>query len=74
MVFYITMTYKKTSTTFAIAVIAALMVSASVVVALTIITEGVGISHAGAALKRVHLCHNNPQQSPPCNGKVRAKP
>jgi hypothetical protein len=51
-----------------------LMVSASVVVALTIVTQGVGISHVDAALKRVHFCHNNPQQSPPCNGKVRAKP
>jgi hypothetical protein len=40
------MTYKKTSTTLAIAVIAALIVSASVVIALTMITEGVGISHA----------------------------
>jgi hypothetical protein len=72
-VFYIAMTYKKTSTTLAIAVIATLMVSASVVVALTIVTQGVGISHVDAALKRVHFCHNNPQQSPPCNGKVRAK-
>lgn len=68
------MTYKKTSTSLAIAVIATLMVSASVVVALTIITQGVGISHVDAALKRVHICHNNPQQSPPCNEKVRAKP
>ena len=74
MVFYITMTYKKTSTTLAIAVIAALMVSASVVVALTIITEGVGISHVDAKPQRVHICHNNPDQSPPCKPPLRAKP
>ena len=51
------MSYKKTSTILAIAVIAAVMVSASVVVALTLITEGVGISHAGAKVPvRVHVC------------------
>jgi hypothetical protein len=67
------MTYKKTSTTLAIAVIAALMVSASVVIALTMITEGVGISHAGAKAVRLHVCHNNPLQQPPCNvPKLRA--
>jgi hypothetical protein len=44
------------------------MVSA-LVVALTIITEGVGISHVGATLKRVHTCHNT-GLSTPCNGKV----
>jgi hypothetical protein len=73
-VFYITMTYKKTSTTLAIAVIAALMVSASVVVALTIITEGVGISHAGAKPQRAHICHNTGLPGPPCKPPLRAKP
>ena len=61
------MSYKKTSKTLAIAVIAALIVSASVVIALTMTTEGVGISQAGAKVLRVHVCHNNPLQQPPCN-------
>lgn len=61
------MTYKKTTSTLAIAVIGALMVSASVVIALAMITEGVGPSHAGAKLLRLHFCGKNPQQQPPCN-------
>lgn len=70
------MSYKKTSTTLAIAVITALMISASVVIALTMITEGVGISAANAQVKRAHIC---PPQSPkagsaiPCGPPLRAR-
>lgn len=68
------MSYKKTSTTLAIAVIAAVMVSASVVIALTMITEGVGISHAGAAVRAVHTCHfYNPVNTPPCKPTLARK-
>jgi hypothetical protein len=59
------MTYKKTLTSLAIVVIAALMASASVVVALTIITEGAGISHA-TALKAAKECPNLPHPPPKC--------
>jgi hypothetical protein len=59
------MTYKKTSTTLAIAVIATLMVSASVVVALTIVTHGVGISHVDAILKRTTQV-NAQESGDPC--------
>jgi len=70
------MSYKKTSTTLAIAVFAALMVSASVVIALTMITEGVGMSAANAQVKFKHVC---PPQSPkagqptPCGPPLRAR-
>jgi hypothetical protein len=70
------MTYKKTSTILALAVIATFMVSASVVIALTMITEGVGISAANAQVKRAHIC---PPQSPkaglaiPCGPPLRAR-
>lgn len=52
MVFYINLTYKReTMTILAIAIMAAAMVSASVVIALTVITEGIGMSHAYACKK-----------------------
>ncbi|HYT02947.1 MAG TPA: hypothetical protein VEL70_08545 [Candidatus Acidoferrum sp.] len=58
------MSYKKTSTTLAIAVIAALIVSASVVIALTTITEGVGISAANAQVReRIYAHLNLPKQA-----------
>jgi hypothetical protein len=60
-----------TSTILAIAVIAALMVTASIVIALTITTEGVGISNAGAVPVRAHVPHcpqYNPLNTPPCKG------
>jgi hypothetical protein len=54
---YITMTYKTTTTTLAIVAITALLATASIVIALSVITEGTGISHANAAVaKKVHLC------------------
>jgi hypothetical protein len=59
------MTYNKTTTMLTIVVIAALMVGASVVVALTMISEGGGIQQANAkGLKRVHICHDG--TSTPC--------
>jgi hypothetical protein len=46
------MTYKRETTTIlAIAIIAAAMISASVVIALTLVTEGVGIPQAHACKK-----------------------
>ncbi len=54
--FYIIMTYKRETTVIlAIAVIAAAMISASVVIALTLMTEGVGIPYAKAC-KKVDGC------------------
>ncbi|MGB6673125.1 MAG: hypothetical protein WBE34_11870 [Candidatus Nitrosopolaris sp.] len=39
----------------AVAVIAAFIVTASVVIALTMITQGIGISHAIAKVMRAHV-------------------
>jgi hypothetical protein len=56
-IFYIIMTYKRETTTIlAIAIMAAAMVSASVVIALTLMTEGVGIPYAKATCKKVDGC------------------
>ncbi len=55
MVFYINLTYKRETTTIlAIAIMAAAMVSASVVIALTLMTEGVGIQDAKACQGGIH--------------------
>jgi hypothetical protein len=68
------MTYKKITTTLAIVVIAALMVSASVVIALTITTGGVGISLAGAQGK-LHSCpHATAPGAVGCGPPVKVKP
>jgi hypothetical protein len=54
------MTYNKKTTMLTIVVIAALMVGASVAVALTMISQGAGIQQANAAkgVKRAHICHD----------------
>jgi hypothetical protein len=50
------------------------MVSASVIIALTMITEGVGISHAGAIAKRAFICHHTGLPGPPCKPGIKARP
>ncbi len=47
------------------------MVSASVVIALTMITEGSGISTANAQVKRVLICHHTGAVGPPCKPLAR---
>jgi hypothetical protein len=70
------MTYKKTSTTLAIVMIAALMVSASVVIALTITTGGVGISAANAQVKLKHVpqCPNYNTVLQKCEPPIKVRP
>jgi hypothetical protein len=66
------MTYKKTFALLAIVVIAALTAGASVVVALTIITEGAGISDV-AALKAQKVCHDG-KIGTPCGPPLKSAP
>jgi hypothetical protein len=72
--FYIIMTYKReTMTILAIAIMAAAMVSASVVIALTLLTEGLGNPQVNAKLLVKHDCKGT-NQGPPCgHGKIPAR-
>lgn len=73
MVFYLIMTARRETTTIsAIAIMVAAMVSVSVVIALTLLTDGIGVPQVNAKLLVKHDCKGT-NHGPPCRNGSKAK-